>query len=288
VTRIVGISRSCYYYQTRYRKERTGSGGRPVPGHSRNKHGHLISDEQIKEWLCEAIEGDGYNYGYKKLTMLLRRSKKLIINHKKVYRLCKELALLKPQRKRRNKYPRRLVGKHEITGPNQLWAMDIKYGYIEGEGRFFYIMSILDLFDRVIIDYHTGLTCTGADAAFTLSRAWAKRNPAEGLIIRTDNGPQFISSSFELACENISTQHERIPPKSPNSNAHIEAFHSILEEDCLGLYEFDTFAQSYQIITEFMKYYNEVRLHSSIGYKPPQEYHDEIMSNTEYALAISA
>ena len=288
VLRIVGISRSCYYYHTRYRKERSGGGGRPLPAYSTDKHGQLISDEQIKEWLCEAIEGEAYNYGYKKLTMLLKRSKKLIINHKKVYRLCKELELLKPQRKRKVKYPRRLAEKHEITGPNQLWAMDVKYGYIAGEERFFFIMSILDLFDRVIVDYHTGLTCTGTDAAFILARAWSKRNPAADLIVRTDNGPQFISNKFELACENLSIEHERIPPKSPNSNAHIEAFHSILEEDCLRLHEFDTFAQAYQTITEFMRYYNEVRLHSSIGYKPPQEYHDEIMCNTVDVLAISA
>jgi len=288
VTRIVGISRSCYYYRTRYRKERNGSGGRPLPGYSGNKHGHFISDEQIKEWLCEAIEGEGYNYGYKKLTMQLKRSKKLIINHKKVYRLCEELKILKPQRKRKNKHPRRLVKKHEITGPNQLWAMDIKYGYITGEGRFFFIMSILDLFDRVVIDYHTGLSCTGTDAAFILARAHLKRNPAAGLIVRTDNGPQFISSSFELACENLSVQHERIPPKSPNSNAHIEAFHSILEEDCISLHEFKTFKEAYQTITEFMSFYNEVRLHSSIGYKPPQEYHDEVIRNIDNVLAISA
>ena len=212
----------------------------------------------------------------------------MVINNKKVYRLCKELKLLKPQRKRKNKHPRRLVRKHEITGPNQLWAMDIKYGYVAGEGRFFFIMSILDLFDRVVIDYHTGLACTGMDAAFILARAHAKRNPASDLIVRTDNGPQFISSSFELACDNLSVYHERIPPKSPNSNAHIEAFHSILEEDCLSLHEFYTFAEAYQTITEFMSYYNEVRLHSSIDYKPPQEYHDEIMSNTTNVLAISA
>ncbi len=149
-------------------------------------------------------------------------------------------------------------------------------------------MSILDLFDRVIIDYHTGLTCTGADASFILARAWAKRNPTADLIVRTDNGPQFISNSFELACENLSIEHERIPLKSPNSNAHIEAFHSILEEDCLSLHEFDTFTEVYQTITEFMRYYNEIRLHSSIGYRPPQEYHDGIMGNTVNVLAMSA
>jgi hypothetical protein len=41
-------------------------GGRPIPGYSWDKRGRRISDEQIKEWLCEAIEGDCYNYGYVK------------------------------------------------------------------------------------------------------------------------------------------------------------------------------------------------------------------------------
>jgi len=71
-------------------KERSGGGGRLLPTNLTDKQGRLISGEQIKEWLCEAIEGEAYNYGYgyKKLTLLLKRSKKLIINHKKVYRLC--------------------------------------------------------------------------------------------------------------------------------------------------------------------------------------------------------
>ena len=128
--------------------------------------------------------------------MQLRRRKVKVINHKKVYRVCEELKLLKPQRKRKNKYHRRVVRKREITGPNQQWAMDVKYGFIAGEYRFFFSMSILVLFDRVVIDYHTGLSCTGTDVAFILARAHTKRSPAKGLIVRMDNGPQFISHSL--------------------------------------------------------------------------------------------
>ena len=83
-------------------------------------------------------------------------------------------------------------------------------------------------------------------------------------------------------------EHERIPNSSPNSNVHIEAFHSILEDDCLQIHEFKDFAEAYHIITEFMRYYNEVRLHSSIGYRPPSEYHNEKMSKSEKALKMSA
>lgn len=46
--------------------------------------------EQVKEWLCELISGDGFPYGYRKLTVSLRQGDGLIVNHKKVYRLCKD------------------------------------------------------------------------------------------------------------------------------------------------------------------------------------------------------
>ena len=285
VVRIVGISRSYYYYHTRYRRQRINFGGRPFPGYSWDKKGRRISDEQIKEWLCEAIEGECYNYGYVKLTVWLYKKYGLVINKKKVYRLCKELGMLKPQRRIKRKHPRRLAKKREVTAPNQLWEVDVKYGYIAGEDRFFFIMSILDVYDRMIIEYHTGLSCTGHDAAYILSKACARRAPGGKVVVRTDNGPQFISMAFETACEKLSVEHERIPNSSPNSN---EAFHSILEDDCLRLHELESFAEAYQVITEFMRYYNEVRLHSSIGYRPPLEYHNFIMNNSEKALVMRA
>ena len=100
--------------------------------------------------------------------------------------------------------------------------MDIKYGYIAGEERFFFIMGILDLYDREIVDYHTGLTCTGADAAFIMARGWSKRNPAADLIVRTDNGPQFIAKDFKGFIRVVGMSHVRISPYYPQSNGKIE------------------------------------------------------------------
>jgi hypothetical protein len=47
-------------------------------------------------------------------------------------------------------------------------------------------------------------------------------------------GPQFISHAFEAACERFPIGYERIPARPPNRNSHIEAFHRLLEEECLG------------------------------------------------------
>nr|WP_051330931.1 IS3 family transposase [Aneurinibacillus terranovensis] len=123
----------------------------------------------------EAIASDESAYGYVKLTHWLRNEHQLVINKKRVYRLCKELEILKPQRVIKSKHPRKLARNRDITAPNQLWEVDIKYGYVAGEDRFFYILSYLDVFDRQIVDYHIGLRCEAKHAVQALQQALIKR-----------------------------------------------------------------------------------------------------------------
>ncbi len=253
--RIVGVSRSTYYYQQTHKPQpRTTAGGRPVTEYTYTQDGRKVSNEQVKEWIMGAIEGDGFAYGYLKLTYLLRREHQLVINKKKVYRLCKELRVLKPQRKIKQRYPRKLARNRNVTAPNQLWEVDIKYGYVHGKDRFFFVLSYIDIFDRQIVDYHIGLCCEATDAVVTLKRAlWKRRLFEKGSklpTIRSDNGPQFISMAFESTCEQLGLEH-----------------------DCLSRNEFESYAQGYEAVVEFMDYYNNRRLHSSLHYLPPVEFH---------------
>ncbi|WP_082706109.1 IS3 family transposase [Aneurinibacillus sp. XH2] len=112
------------------------SEGRAIPGYSLKQDGTKVSDEQIKEWLMEGMEGEAYAYGYRKLTVFLRRTYGLCINKKKVYRLCKEMDILRPQRQKRDSYSKKLARNRIITGSNQLFETDIKYGYIEKTASF--------------------------------------------------------------------------------------------------------------------------------------------------------
>nr|WP_279236992.1 IS3 family transposase [Heliorestis convoluta] len=115
----------------------------------------------MKEWLMELIAGEESTYGYRKLAICLRRNHNLVINNKKVYRLCAELNILNPQRKLKVKYPRRIAINREVTASDQLWETEIKYGYIAEENRFLYLLSIIDVYDRTLVDYHIGLSCEG-------------------------------------------------------------------------------------------------------------------------------
>ena len=168
------MSSSTYYWRLRNStdgsKQRNGRpGGRPIPGYSVTRNGRIVSDECIKELLLSAINGDAYPYGYRKLTSWLRREHRLKINKKKVYRLCKELGILRTQRRLRPRLAKRKVAMNrEVTGVNQLWETDIKYGYIAAERRFFFVQTIMDVYDRMVIDYHIGLSCTAEEAAACL------------------------------------------------------------------------------------------------------------------------
>ncbi|MCR2043982.1 IS3 family transposase [Anaerosalibacter massiliensis] len=297
VLRILQLNKSTYYYNinkdsnTKLLEEQNivNKGGRPISGLSKTNNGKVISDEQVKEYICEIIESKGLCYGYYKITIMLKRKFKLIINKKKVYRLCKELNVLRSQRQVKPKHPRKIAQNREITKPNSLWEVDIKYGYINGEDRFFYIASFLDVYDRNIVEYHMGLLCTAEDIVITLKRALMKRNlynKETGLVIRSDNGPQFISHKFEDTCKELNLEHERIPFKSPNKNAHIESFHRLLEDECLSRYEFKSYAESYETVSEYMKSYNKVRIHSSLGYISPMEFYQKILDGTAKSLIV--
>ncbi|TDT51971.1 transposase InsO family protein [Fonticella tunisiensis] len=216
--------------------------------------------------------------------MAFKRNFNLKINKKKVYRLCKELNILRPQREIKPKHPRKIAKNRTVTASNQLWETDIKYGYIEGEDRFFYIMSIIDVADRDIVAHYIGLNCTGEDAVRLLKIALRKRQLYDAEIkpvIRSDNGPQYISHAFVSACEELGIEHERIPYKTPNMNAHIEAYHRILEDECLSINVFKSYTEAYKEVNDFVKKYSTKRIHSATKYMPPREYYEYLQRTNE-------
>lgn len=280
--RVLEVARSTYYAHVN-RPQQNGATihrvGRPAPGLSYTQDGKAISDEQICEWIMDFLAGEGANYGYRKLTVLLRKRHHLNINKKKVYRLCKQMDVLRPQRKMKIKHPKRLANNRVITDSNQLWETDIKYGWISGEQRFFFLMSILDVFDRAVVTYHIGLTCEAKHLVQITQEALMKRqlfDKAEKPVIRSDNGPQFISHLFEDACTEFVMIHERIPPKTPNKNAHIESYHSIIEAECYQRHEFESYPQAYEIVSQFIQDYNRIRIHGSIYDLSPYEYMEAV------------
>jgi putative transposase len=106
------------------------------------------------------------------------------------------------------------------------------------------------------------------------------------LIIRTDNGPQFVSDLFEEACLEYGVDHERIPPKTPNMNAHIESFHAQIERERLSKYDLDSYHEAYRLISDYIDFYNHRRMHGSLFDLSPVEFQKSVADGTVVGKTI--
>jgi putative transposase len=230
--------------------------------------------------------------GYYKLTKYLAVEHGMYINHKKIYRICSQNGLLlykidksfiKPKKRR--------CGYQSVTGPNQLWQFDIKYGYIHGEAKWFFILAFIDVFTKKVVAYYIGKNCKAGDLIYTLNEALKNEGITNEhqLKIRSDNGPQMSSNRFFFYLKRLEQklEHEFIPPRTPDRNAFIEAFFSILEKELLEEAYFFNFVEAYTAVVNFIQFYNHRRLHSSIGYKSPAMFIDALNNGTVTPREIS-
>jgi putative transposase len=296
ILNLLSLPRSTHYDR---RKEKqvtaTTKRGRPIPGFSLSHEGNVVPDEQIEEYLMEyACDDNIGGLGYKKWTTLLQTQYHIKINKKKVYRMCSKLGILKERKTRKAKHPRRIARNRIITGRNQLWQVDIKYASIANTNYFIFICSAIDVYDREIVGYYRGPSCRAKDITNMLTKALIRRKVhfKEGewedkLIIRTDNGPQFVSDLYGDFCQHHKVYHERIPNKSPNMNAYIESFHSCIQRECLDRHPFTFFEEGYYHIDAYMAFYNEVRPHGSLMYHAPHVFSELNAANKITIEAIS-
>lgn len=279
---ILDLQRSTYYARKSEKKEVKTQvrRGRPIPGYSKHKDGHKIPDEQIEEFLMEYYHDDNIGaLGHKKWTSLLRKQYDLIINKKKVYRLCKKLDILKDRKTNQSKHPRRLAKNRVVTAHNQLWQVDIKYGSIIDTNYFVFLCAAIDVYDRQIVGFYRGPTCQAKDITTMLTKAIIRRKIhfKEGdfedkLVIRTDNGPQFVSHLFGDFCQHQKVYHERIPNKTPDMNAYIESFHSQIQRECFDRHSFSFYDEAYYYIDRYIDFYNTIRPHGSLGNYSPETF----------------
>ncbi len=255
--------------------------GRPYPGYSKDIEGERVSDERLAEILKSyrrRLEFGNWG-GCKVLSRYLLRDYGLIVNKKKVYRLCKRESVLLPRSRKKLRRHNRVCVNRRINGPGQLWEFDIKQGFIHGENRVFYLLAFIDVFSRQIVGFHIGLYCKAIHLKMTLEEALRKQEINKrdnSLVIRSDNGSQMTSHQFRGYVEMFGIQHEFTPLSCPEKNAYIESFFSIYEIEFLQTRYFKTFKQAYEKTLDFIDFYHENRLHGSLSYLTPFEFKEKL------------
>ena len=203
--------------------------------------------------------------GYEYITYELK--KEYLINKKKVYRFMQEHNLLLGTMIQPTTGKREFVKfkRIEATKPLEYLCWDIKYVWIQGERRNYYLLSVIDVYSRKILDWVFQGSIRQMDLINLLRRVNQSNEP-KGVILRNDNGSQFIAHSVRNFLKNSEVKQEFTHVATPEENSYIEAFHSILEHDVISRNEFASYYESKEMLKRYFSHYNHYRLHHSIGY----------------------
>ncbi len=191
------------------------------------------------------------------------------VNHKRIERLWRQEGLKVPakQPKRRRLWLNdgsciRLRPQHR----DHVWSYDFVFSRTH-DGRPVRMLTLIDEFTRECLAIDVSRRMTSEDVLERLSDLFIQRGPPE--YIRSDNGPEFTAHRVRDWLQNVGVETLFIEPGSPWENGFIESFNGKLRDELLNREIFDTLLEAKVLIERWRVHYNTVRLHSSLGYRPP-------------------
>jgi len=260
----VNLPRRSFYY-----KAHPGPRGMKASSHTLYQ-GSLVSNALVVDAIKDILSEPYCAYGYQMVTDELR----LLgywINKKKTYRLMDEGNLLLGkiiQCKGQRKWVK--YRKIQAVKSLEYLCLDIKYVWVHGDGRWYYLLSIMDVYSRKILTWLFQKSVRKMDV-INLFRWLHQCFNLKGVIIRNDNGSQFIANQVRQFLTQLEAQQEFTHVATPEENSYIEAFHSILQRELIERFEFSGFYDAKQHVEKYMDWYNYKRKHAKIGKITPHQ-----------------
>jgi transposase InsO family protein len=214
------------------------------------------------------------------------------VNPKRVRRIMREDNLLCLRKRKfvvttdsnhgHNVYPN-LAGKMTLTGVDQLWIADITYIRLQEE--FIFLAVILDAYSRRVIGWALDRTIEGELSLAALRMALDSRSAGPGLVHHSDRGSQYASNDYTALLKKHNIDISMSRKGTPWDNAACESFMKTLKYEEVFRNEYRDLAEAYRSIERFLeKVYNEKRLHSALGYRPPAEFESSLSQSVNPQL----
>ena len=222
-----------------------------------------MSDENacIADWLVR-LKTTWRNRGFGLCFLYLRNVKGFSWNHKRVYRIYRELELnlrIKPKKRLKRGKPDVLQVPNQC---NQTWSMDFMHDSL-GDARSYRLFNVIDDYNREALGIEVDLSLPAARVIRSLERIIEWRGKPEG--IRCDNGPEYLSAQLTRWAKQQCIKLNYIQPGKPQQNAYIERFNRTVRYDWLNQTIFTSIEEAQEKATNWVWHYNNERPNMALG-----------------------
>ncbi|WP_323016219.1 IS3 family transposase [Castellaniella sp.] len=240
-----GISQTCYRYEGKHKAE----------------------NDEIADWLLRLTDSHR-NWGFGLCYLYLRNVKGFGWNHKRIYRIYRELELnlrIKPRKRLVRQAPEPLT---VPTATNHVWSMDFMHDQLV-DGRSIRLFNVIDDFNREALGIEIDFSLPSERVIRSLKQIIAWRG--KPLTIRCDNGPEYLSSAITEWARRWGIKLEYIQPGKPQQNAYVERFNRTVRYEWLSQYHWEDLDQVQRAATEWMWSYNHERPNMALGGITPKQ-----------------
>lgn len=237
--RLFAVSETCYRYQA------------------------TLSNENaiVADWLLR-LTYTNRRWGFGLCFLYIRNVLRLPYNHKRVYRIYRELELnlrIKPRRRLKRDTPDPLEVPREI---NVTWSIDFMHDRLE-DGRGFRTFNVLDDYNREGLGIEVDFSLPAARVIRALDQIIEWRGKPK--TIRSDNGPEYISAEFQAWANKHGIRLLFIQPGKPQQNAYIERFNRTVRHEWLDEHIFGSIEHAQETATQWLWRYNADRPNMALG-----------------------
>lgn len=225
------------------------------------------SDETLESALLALVEKHN-RWGFPKCRQRLK-AMGYRWNHKRIYRVYRQLKLHLRPKKRKRLPPREARPLVVPSAVNTCWSIDFMSDSLI-QGRRIRTLNVVDDYNREVLGIEIDFSLPSSRVIRSLNQIIAWRGQPDA--IRVDNGPEFISQTFALWAESLGIELLHIEPGSPYQNGFIERFNRTYREDVLDMYWFSSLKDLRQATEDWMVLYNEEQPHESLGHMTPTDY----------------
>jgi putative transposase len=240
-----GLSESGYRYRAKLRAE----------------------NDLIADWLIRLTDNQR-NWGFGLCFLYLRNVKGFGWNHKRVYRIYRELELnlrIKPKKRMVRAKPEPLTVPKEI---NQVWSMDFMHDQL-ADGRSFRLFNVIDDFNREALGIEVDFSLPAERVIRSLEQIIEWRGLPS--VLRCDNGPEYVSEKVMTWAKKRGIQIDYIQPGKPQQNAYVERFNRTVRYEWLAQYVFESLRQVEDYATRWIWNYNHERPNMALGGITPMQ-----------------